>query len=117
MFYIFPLILPITKGNVVKSFSIGLVMILVGLYFVTNLAPFFTQAAHDVFAKTGDAAVAIPQGFEGGALDFASSPLAWVIFHLSYSLKWIGVTVLVLFTMFLMFLNRRSIIKMQKENK
>lgn len=116
MFYIFPLILPITKGNVVKSFIIGLVVILIGLYFVTDLAPFFTQAAQDVFAKTGDAAVAIPDGFEGGALDFASSPLAWVIFHLSYSFKWIGAGVLVLITMFLMFLNRRSILKMQKEN-
>ena len=31
-----------------------------------------------------------------------------------YSLKWIGVTVLVLITMFLMFLNRRAIIKYQK---
>ena len=113
MFYIFPLILPITKGNVVKSFIIGLVVILIGLYFVTDLAPFFTLAAHDVFEATGDAAVAIPAGFEGGSLDFASSPLAWVIFHLSYSFKWIGVTILVLFTMFLMFLNRRAIIKMQ----
>ena len=116
MFYIFPLILPITKGNVVKSFIIGLVVILIGLYFVTDLAPYFTLAAHDVFAATGDAAVAIPDGFEGGSLDFASSPLAWVIFHLSYSLKWIGVAVLVLGTMFLMFLNRRAIVKMQKEN-
>ena len=115
MFYIFPLILPITKGNVVKSFIIGLVVILIGLYFVTDLAPFFTQAAQDVFAKTGDAAVAIPEGFEGGALDFASSPLAWVIFHLSYSFKWIGAGVLVLITGFLMFLNRRSIVKMQKD--
>jgi PTS system galactitol-specific IIC component len=114
MFYIFPLILPITKGNVVKSFIIGLVVILIGLYFVTDLAPYFTLAAHDVYAATGDAAVAIPQGFEGGSIDFASSPLAWVIFHLTYSFKWIGVSVLVLFTMFLMFLNRRAIIKMQR---
>ena len=114
MFYIFPLILPITKGNVVKSFIIGLVLIVIGLYFVTDLAPFFTQAAQDVFAKTGDAAVAMPEGFDGGSLDFASSPLAWVIFHLTYSIKWVGVAILVLFTMFLMFLNRRAIIKYQK---
>ena len=114
MFYIFPLVLPITKGNVVKTFIVGLVIILIGLYFVTDLAPFFTQAAQDVFAKTGDAAVAIPEGFEGGSLDFASSPLAWVIFHMTYSFKWIGASVLVLFTMFLMFLNRRAIIKYQK---
>lgn len=113
MFYIFPLVLPITKGNVVKTFIIGLVVILIGLYFVTDLAPFFTQAAQDVFAKTGDAAVAIPAGFEGGSLDFASSPLAWVVFHLSYSLKWIGAGILILITMGLAVLNRRAIIRYQ----
>ena len=73
MFYLFPAVLPITKGNVLKTFLIGLVSLIVGLYFVTDLAPFFTQAAHDVFVKTGDAAVKIPEGFQGGALDFASS--------------------------------------------
>ena len=114
MFYVFPMILPITKGNVFKTFVIGLVLMVVGLYFVTNLAPFFTQAAQDVFAKTGDSAVAIPQGFEGGSLDFASSPLAWIIFHLTYSIKWIGAGILVLVTMFLMVLNRRAILKLQK---
>ena len=115
MFYVFPMILPITKGNVVKTFIIGFVLLLVGLLLVTNLAPYFTQAAHDVYAKTGDAAVAIPEGFEGGSLDFASSPLAWVIFHMTYTFKWIGSGILVLITMFLMFLNRRAIIKRNQQ--
>jgi PTS system galactitol-specific IIC component len=115
MFYLFPLILPITKGNVIKSLIIGVVIILMGLFFVTNLAPFFTMAAHDVYAQTQDAAVAIPEGFQAGALDFASSPLAWIIFHLTYTFKWVGVSILVLFTMTLMFFNRREIIKYQKE--
>ena len=114
MFYVFPMILPITKGNVVKTFIIGFVLLLVGLLLVTNLAPYFTQAAHDVYAKTGDAAVAIPKGFEGGSLDFASSPLAWAIFHMTYTFKWIGASVLVLITMGLMFLNRRAINKLNK---
>lgn len=115
MFYVFPLILPITKGNVLKSFIIGLVILAIGLYFVTDLAPYFTQAAHDVYEKTQDAAVNIPAGFEGGALDFAASPFSWIIFHLTYSFKWIGTGILVLFTIFLMVLNRRSIVKYQKE--
>ena len=115
MFYVFPMILPITKGNVVKTFIIGFVLLLIGLLLVTNLAPYFTQAAHDVYAKTGDAAVAIPEGFEGGSLDFASSPLAWAIFHMTYTFKWIGAGILVLFTMFLMFLNRRAIIKRNQQ--
>ena len=115
MFYIFPLILPITKGNVVKSLIIGVVVIVLGLYFVTNLADSFTLAALDVYEKTGDAAVKVPEGFEAGSLDFASSPLAWAIYHLTYTFKWIGASVLVLITMGLMFLNRRAILKYQKE--
>ncbi len=115
LFYVFPLILPITKGNIPKTFIIGLLLMLLGLYLVTDLAPYFTLAAQDVYAATGDAAVAIPAGFEGGSLDFASNPLAWVIFHLTHTCKWIGVTVLILITSFLMFINRRAIIKLQKE--
>ena len=95
MFYLFPMILPITKGNVVKSFIIGLVALIVGLYFVTELAGFFTLAAKDVYAVTGDPTVNIPAGFEGGALDFASSLFCWGIFHLTYSLKIIGPAILV----------------------
>ena len=115
MFYVFPLILPITKGNVLKTFIIGLVMMVGGLYMVTNLAPYFTMAAQDVYAVTGDAAVAIPNLFSGGALDFASSPLAWIIFHLTHSFKWVGIVILILVTSFLMVFNRRAIVKYQKE--
>ncbi len=114
MFYLFPMVLPITKGNVVKTFIIGLVVVLIGLYFVTDLAPYFTLAAQDVYAQTGDAAVAIPEGFQGGSLDFASSPLAWVIFHLTHSCKWIGIVVLVLCTGALVAWNRVKIVKAQK---
>ncbi len=116
MFYLFPLVLPITKGNVLKTFIIGLVVLVIGLYFVTNLAPYFTQAAFDVYAKTGDEAVHIPDGFEGGALDFASSPFAWIIFHLTHTLKYIGSALLVACTLFFMVMNRRAILKYQKEN-
>lgn len=111
MFYLFPAVLPITKGNVLKTFLIGLVALIVGLYFVTDLAPFFTQAAQDVYAKTGDAAVKIPDGFQGGSLDFASSLFSWIIFHTIYNLKVIGSIVLVALTLGLAVFNRRRIIK------
>ena len=111
MFYLFPAVLPITKGNVLKTFIVGLIALIVGLYFVTNLAPFFTEAATDVYVKTQDAAVRIPEGFQGGALDFASSIFSWVIFHLTYSFKYIGAGILVLFTIGMMYLNRVRIIK------
>lgn len=114
MFYVFPLVLPFTKGNVVKTFIIGLVVLTMGLYMVTNLAPAFTLAAKDVFAATGDSAVAIPGGFDGGSLDFASSPLAWIIYQCTENLKWIGAGILVVLTMAMMWWNRVHIIRNQK---
>ena len=113
MFYVFPLVLPYTKGSVVKTFIVGLVVLTIGLYLVTDLAPAFTLAAKDVFAVTGDAAVAIPANFEGGSLDFASNPLAWVIYKCSVSLKWIGAGVLVIATLGLMVWNRVNILRNQ----
>ena len=49
MFYVFPLVLPFTKGNVVKTFIIGLVVIVMGLYMVTNLAGAFPLAAKGTY--------------------------------------------------------------------
>lgn len=114
MFYVFPLVLPYTKGNVVKTFIVGLVVIVLALFMVTNLAPEFTKAAQDVYANTGDAAVAIPQGFEGGSLDFAGSPLAWLIFQCSYNLKYIGAGLLSVATIALVVWNRIKIINAQR---
>ena len=111
MFYVFPAVLPITKGNVVKTFIIGLVSLTVGLYFVTDLAPWFTLAAQDVYARTGDAAVAIPEGFQGGSLDFASSIFSWVIFHCIHDWKIVGAVLLTAVTTVMAVINRRRIIK------
>ncbi len=114
MFYVFPMILPFTKGNVLKTFIIGLIVIVGSLYMVTNIAPSFTLAATDVYAQTGDAAVKVPEGFSAGSLDFAGSPLAWVIYQCCYSLKWIGAGVLVVLTMGMVVWNRMNIIRQQK---
>lgn len=117
MFYLFPLVLPITKGNVFKTFIVGLVMLVIGVYFVTNLAPAFTLAAQDVYAQTQDAAVKIPEGFSSAAaLDFASSPFSWIIYHLTVSLKYIGIAVLVFFTGAMMWINHRKIAKAKNNN-
>lgn len=114
MFYFFPLVLPYTKGNVVKSLIVGVVVMVLGLYMVTNLAPWFTLAAKDVYAATGDAAVHIPDGFAGGSLDFAASPMAWVIFQCTENLKYIGAGILVAITMGMMWWNRVHILRNQR---
>lgn len=80
MFYVFVMVLPFTKGNVLRSFIVGLVVMVIGLYLVTYMAADFTTAAADVYAKTQDKAVAVPEGFSAGSLDFCSSPLANVIY-------------------------------------
>jgi len=87
MFYLFPCVLPITKGNVPKTFIVGLVALVCGLFFVTNLTPAFTKA---IVAANCDG-IAVPAGFEGGAsIDFAAAFWCWTIYHLTVSFKWIG---------------------------
>lgn len=116
MFYLFPLVLPITKGNVVKTFIIGLVALTVGLYFVTDMAADFTVAANAVYAATQDAAAKIPDGFAGGALDFASSLLGWCIYKLTCYLSYIGPALLVVLAIALMLINRRRILQEEKKS-
>lgn len=117
MFYLFPLVLPITKGNVFKTFIVGLVTLVIGVYFVTNLAPAFSRAAEDVYAMTQDTAVKIPDGFDhAAALDFASSPFSWIIYHLTVTLKYVGVALLVLFTGFMVWWNHVRIVRANKKN-
>lgn len=117
MFYLFPLVLPITKGNVFKTFIVGLVALVIGVYFVTNLAPAFSRAAEDVYVMTQDTAVKIPDGFDhAAALDFASSPFSWIIYHLTVTLKYVGVALLVLFTGFMVWWNHVRIVRANKKN-
>ena len=114
MFYLFPIVLPYTKGNVVKTFIIGLVALIFGLYFVTDMAPDFTLAANAVYEATKDKAAQIPQGFTGGALDFASSLIGWVIYKLTCYVRYVGPAILVLFTLALMVYNHKQIVKNEK---
>ena len=117
MFYLFPVVLPFTKGNVVKTFIIGLVALAIGLYFVTDMASAFTQAAHTVFEQTGDKAADIPAGFEGGALDFASSLFGWVIYKCVAYLKWIGAGILAIITIGMVVWNKMRIMKENNAQK
>jgi len=101
----------------VKTFIVGLVAVAIGLWFVTDMAPAFTQAAHTVFEQTGDNAAKIPEGFEAGALDFASSLFGWVIYKCVNNLQWIGMGVLTLITLGMMYWNRVRIVADEKNNQ
>lgn len=113
MFYVFVMVLPYTKGNVVKSFIVGLIVIAAGLYFVTLMSENFTSAAQMVSAAhPDDPAVKVPEGFKAGALDFASSPIAFAIFAcMKYLTTWVGAAVLTAITVALVVWNRIRINK------
>ncbi len=116
MFYLFPIILPFTKGNVVKTLIVGLLALVIGLYFVTDMSPDFTLAANSVYEATGDQAAHIPDGFAGGALDFASSLFGWLIYR-GVKLQYVGMALLTLVTVALMVLNNRRIVREDREAK
>lgn len=114
MFYVFVMVLPYTNGNVVKSFIVGLVVMAIGLYFVTLMADNFTSAAHMVSAAhPDDKAVQVPEGFSAGALDFASSPLAFMIYAGMKYLSYIGAGILTILTIGLVAWNR---VRINKKN-
>lgn len=114
LFYLFPVMLPYTKGNVLKSYLVSLVALLFGLWFVTDMAPDFTMAANSVFKATQDPATSVPQGFFAGSMDFASSLIGWVIYKLTCYVKYIGPAVLVVVVLAMMWYNRRRILKDEK---
>ena len=94
----------------VKTLIIGIVAVGIGLWFVTDMAPAFTQAAQTVYAQTQDPAAKIPEGFQAGALDFASSLFGWVIYKCVNNLQWVGMGVLTLITLAMMYWNRSRIV-------
>jgi PTS system galactitol-specific IIC component len=81
------------------------------------MAPAFTQAAHTVFEQTGDKAADIPAGFDGGALDFASSLFGWVIYKCVNSLEYVGAAILSVITIGMVVWNRQRIAKENKNNQ
>ena len=115
LFYIFPMMLPYTKGNVVKSFIIGLIALLIGLWFITDMAPDFTKAAASVYAQTQDNAAHVPEGFLAGSMDFVSALFSYVIYALVKYFKYIGAAVLVVITLAMMLINRKRIIADEKK--
>jgi PTS system galactitol-specific IIC component len=92
------------------------VAVTIGLYFVTDMAPAFTQAANTVYEATQDKAAKIPDGFQAGAMDFASSLFGYVIFACVNYLKWIGMGLLTLVTIAMVAWNRMRIVREEKKH-
>ena len=58
----------------------------------------------------------VAEGFEAGALDFASSLFGWVIYRCVASLEYVGAAVLSIITIGMVVWNRMRIVKEEKNN-
>lgn len=112
LIYIFPLVLPYTKGNVLRTFITGLVTMLFGVLFTTGIAGIFIEAVKVVqksLITAGTTSVAI--------VDFAASPLTWITYEMTAHLPIIGPVVLAVATLAFMLYNRSKIIKEEQAAK
>ena len=71
--FMFPLIVSITHGDFFRSFIIGAINVVIGLWIGTNLAPLITKCARA-------AHFAIPKGSSLiSSIDYGSNPYPWLI--------------------------------------
>ncbi|MDT2757517.1 PTS transporter subunit IIC [Enterococcus asini] len=104
LIYIFPLVLPYTKGNVFRSLITGILTLVSGVLFATSLSTIFTKAVQMV-----DGAL-IPQGTESVAsIDFAASPFSWIVYQLTANIGAVGAGALGVIVIVFALYNRKKI--------
>lgn len=108
--FMFPLIVSVVHGDFFRSFIIGAINVILGLYIGTNLSPFFTKAARA-------AHFAIPKGSTLiGSIDYESNPYPWIMFQLAHNkiaLYVFGIVVCGI----LLYWNHRCIIREEKKGE
>ena len=99
------LITPVTKGDVFRTFVIGVICVGFGLLIATNLADIHTIAAANANFAIPEGAVRISSICDG------ANPLSWVLTRLVGDLKYVGAGAVTLVTLVLAMMNRRRITK------
>lgn len=75
--FMFPLIVSVTHGDFFRSFIIGAINVVIGLWIGTNLAPLITKCARA-------AHFAIPKGSSLiSSIDYGSNPFPWLIVQIA----------------------------------
>ncbi|WP_139691955.1 PTS galactitol transporter subunit IIC [Sporolactobacillus terrae] len=106
--FMFVMIVAVTRGNLFRTLICGVFFSTFGILFATVLAPLFTMAAKVVnFAMPAGANTVV------SSLDYAGSPLAWVLVELM-NYKIIGVLIILIPTLLFMLYNRKRILKEAK---
>lgn len=116
MFYLFPLVLPITKRKCSKDVHHRTRCTDHRSLFRNRPRPYFTQAAHDVYEKTQDAAVNIPPALKA-AHWICIQPLCLGHFPPDLLVEMDRLRYPCIICIVLMIMNRRAIIKYQKSIK
>ncbi len=106
----FPLIVAITKGDFFRTFVIGVVVMGLGLYIGTNLAPLFTSAAQAAHFPIPDGAALI------SSIDYGSNPIPWLLVQVT-QLGPIVIGIVVALTVLLAIWNRKQILREEVEEK
>ncbi|QWT17642.1 PTS sugar transporter subunit IIC [Collinsella sp. zg1085] len=107
--WMFVLITPVVNNNGFRGILIGIIVLTVGLYIATDLAPLITQAANnvgfDIAGATGSASTMISSICDG------ANPLTWVITRLNGWLGYAGMGVSIVVAAALALWNRARILK------
>lgn len=103
------MLVPITKGNVFRTFIIGLITISTGLLIATNLAPLHTQMAVNAKFQMPEGATMISSICDG------ANPLSWM-FTRTMEFKVVGTIIMVAIALGLAIYNRKRIMNQNSEN-
>ena len=103
------MLIPITKGNVFRTFIIGFINMAVRLLIATNLAPLHTQMAIDANFTMPPGATMISSICDG------ANPLSWLFTRLM-SIPFIGVSILAVIAIGMAVYNRQRIIKENRKD-
>lgn len=103
------MLVPITKGNVFRTFIIGLITISTGLLIATNLAPLHTQMAVNAKFQMPEGATMISSICDG------ANPLSW-LFTRTMEFKVVGTVIMVAIALGLAIYNRKRIMNQNSEN-
>ena len=98
------MVVPVTKGNVFRTFIVGLFIITVGLLIATNLAPLHTECAINANFQMPEGATMISSICDG------ANPLTWAITRLM-EFEVIGAAIMVAIALGMAIYNRSRIIK------
>ena len=111
--WMFVLITPIVNNNGFRGILIGIIVLAVGLYIATDLAPMITTAANnvgfDIAGATGAADTMISSICDG------ANPLTWIITRLHGWFGYIGAAVVAVVSLGLALWNRKRILKEAEE--